>query len=347
MLFARAFDNPVLLGRIRRLRKNPLGGYGVALAAIAIATLVRLAVTGLVSDVAPFATYFLAITFVALACGFWPGMVAVFLSVVAGWFLFLSPTISFAVDADESWALLLFILVASINVALTSGLIAGLLVEEERQRFLIQELRHRSQNLFAVIQTIVSRSFVEGQSLSQVKEALNGRLAALARTHAMLADRAWVGASLREIVAEELGGFVQQVSVTGCDMIVNTPAAQNFALIVHELATNAVKYGALSSPDGGVRIDGRIEGTDGKGQFRFVWRETGGPPVTPPTRKGFGTAILDQLAKNFGQKVEAVYHPGGLIYELVVSLSVIGAQQPEASPLLKAPIKEGAIGTQV
>ena len=185
MLFGRTFDNPALLGRIRRLRKNPVAGYAVALGAVTIATLVRWAVTQLVSATAPFVTYFLAIIFVALACGFWPGMVAVLLSVLAGAVLFLPPAFSFAVDPAEVWALLLFAVVASINVALTSGLIAGLLIEDERQKFLIQELRHRSQNLFAIIQTIVSRSFVAGQTSSQAKEALEGRLAALARTHAM------------------------------------------------------------------------------------------------------------------------------------------------------------------
>jgi two-component sensor histidine kinase len=250
VLFAHYFDNPGLLRRIRRLRKNPLAGYAIALAAVAIATLVRLAVAGLVSATVPFATYFLAIIFVALACGFWPGMAAVLLSVVAGWFLFLAPTFSFALHADETWALLLFVLAASINVALTSGLIAALLIEDDRQKFLIQELRHRSQNLFAVIQTIVSRSFVEGQTLSQTKHALDGRLGALARTHAMLADRAWVGAPLKDIVEEELNGFAQQISITGCDLVINTTAAQSFAMIVHELATNATKHGALSSPGG-------------------------------------------------------------------------------------------------
>ena len=190
MLFGRTFDNPALLGRIRRLRKNPVAGYAVALGAVTIATLVRWAVTQLVSATAPFVTYFLAIIFVALACGFWPGMVAVLLSVLAGAVLFLPPAFSFAVDPAEVWALLLFAVVASINVALTSELIAGLLIEDERQKFLIQELRHRSQNLFAIIQTIVSRSFVAGQTSSQAKEALEGRLAALARTHAMLADTA-------------------------------------------------------------------------------------------------------------------------------------------------------------
>jgi len=191
-------------------------------------------------------------------------------------------------------------------------------------------LRHRSQNLFAIIQTIVSRSFVAGQTSSQAKEALEGRLAALARTHAMLADTAWVGASLKEIVAEEVTGFVHQVSVSGCDLVVNTPTAQNFALIVHELATNAVKYGALSSPEGRIRIDGSIEAVGGKGQFRFVWRELGGPLVIAPTRKGFGTEILSRLAKSFGEKVEAVYRPEGLTYELVVPLSVIGVRSAVA-----------------
>jgi two-component sensor histidine kinase len=338
VLFAHYFDNPGLLRRIRRLRKNPLAGYAIALAAVAIATLVRLAVGGLVSATVPFATHFLAIVFVALACGFWPGMAAVLLSVVAGWFLFLTPAFSFALDANEAWALLLFVLAASINVALTSGLIAALLIEDDRQKFLIQELRHRSQNLFAVIQTIVSRSFVEGQTLSQTKQALDGRLGALARTHAMLADRAWVGAPLKDIVQEELNGFAQQISVTGCDLVINTTAAQSFAMIVHELATNATKHGALSSADGRIRISGSIEGVDGKEQFRFVWSESGGPPAAPPTRRGFGSAILFNMAKSFGQNVEALYRPEGLTYELMVLLSAIAppssaiAPHAEASP---------------
>jgi two-component sensor histidine kinase len=323
VLFAQAFDNPGLLRRIRQLRRNPLAGYAIALAAVVIATLVRLAVGDLVSATAPFVTYFLAILFAALACGLWPGMAAVLLSIVAAWFLFVPPAFSPAVDADGLWSLLIFTLVASINVALTSGLIAALLIEDDRHKFLIQELRHRSQNLFAVIQAIVSRSFVEGQTLSQAKQALNGRLAALARAHAMLADRAWVGAPLKKILEEELTGFVQQVSVAGCDLVINTTAAQNFALIVHELATNAAKHGALSATEGRVRISGSVEGCDGKQQFRFLWSESGGPPATPPARQGFGSAILFNMARSFGQNVEASYRPEGLTYELVVLLSAI------------------------
>lgn len=156
---------------------------------------------------------------------------------------------------------------------------------QERQQFLTNELYHRSQNLFTVIQAIASRSLAEGQTLSEAKETLNGRLAALARAYAMLANAAWEGAPLKEIVAQSLAGFPKNVSLTGCDIFVNASAAQNFALIVHELATNAVKYGALSSPAGHVEIEGRVERPDGDGQFVFLWKETGGPPVVGPTQK--------------------------------------------------------------
>ena len=118
-------------------------------------------------------------------------------------------------------------------------------------------------------------------------------------------------------------GLESQVSVRGCNIVVNTPAAQNFALIVHELRTNAVKYGALSSPSGHVTIDGLIEATNGKGQLRFRWNESGGPPVVEPTRKGFGSAVLLETAKRFGRAAAAVYHPEGLTYEFRVLLSEI------------------------
>jgi two-component sensor histidine kinase len=146
---------------------------------------------------------------------------------------------------------------------------------------------------------------------------------ALAHTHTMLANNAWVGAPLNEIVSQELNGFESQVSVRGCNIVVSTPAAQNFALIVHELRTNAVKYGALSSPSGRVTIDGLIEGINGKRQFRFRWNESGGPPAIEPTRKGFGSAVLLETAKRFGKAAAAVYRPEGLTYEFRVLLSAI------------------------
>src|ERR1700750_3116980 len=137
---------------------------------------------------------------------------------------------------------------------------------------------------------------MESQSLSEAKQAIEMRLAALARTHAMLADSGWTGAPLEQIVSEELTSFVNQVSCTGCSLLLNTPAAQSFALIIHELATNAVKHGALSTPGGRIAIRGREQDHNGVRLFQFEWTETGGPAVREPERKGFGSSILNGMA---------------------------------------------------
>jgi two-component sensor histidine kinase len=323
MLFANVLGDQGVIERIRRLRKKPIGAYGLAVLSVALTILLRLAVGSIVSASVTFTTFFVAIIIAAFVGGFWPGMVAVILSAVSGWYLFLPPAFSFALEQPEAFALLLFVIVATVAVAVVSGLVGSILIHEERQKFLFRELQHRSQNLFAVIQAIASRSLVEGQPLSQIKEILNGRLMALAHTHSMLANNAWVGAPLNEIIARELSGFEGQVSVKGCDIVVDTPAAQNFALIVHELRTNAVKHGALSSPGGHVTIDGLVLGDNGQGQFRFTWSESGGPRVIEPTRQGFGSAVLLEMAKRFGQAATAVYRPEGLTYEFQALLSAI------------------------
>ena len=102
------------------------------------------------------------------------------------------------------------------------------------------------------------------------------RLAALTRTHAMLADSGWTGAPLEQIVSEELTSFANQVSCIGCGLLLNTPAAQTFSLIIHELATNAVKHGALSRPEGRITIQGGIRSCEGGELFEFSWIESGG-----------------------------------------------------------------------
>ncbi|MBR0793786.1 DUF4118 domain-containing protein [Bradyrhizobium jicamae] len=338
MLFAHAFDKPNLLGRIRRFRKNAAWVYGSAIGIVAVATLVRLALHHELLTTAPFTTYSLAVLCSALAGGFWPGMVTLAASVVAGSILFLPPAFSVALADGAGWTLLMFALFGSINVVLISGLIASILLHDEHQQFLFGELRHRSRNLFAVVQSIVSRTIVESQTLSEAKQALETRLATLARTHAMLADSGWMGAPLDQIVSEELMSFANQVSCVGCGLILNTPAAQTFALIIHELATNAVKHGALSRPEGQVTIVGRIEASKGNNLFQFAWTEVGGPPVEAPRRRGFGSSILSGMAKRFAQNVDMDYRPEGLTYELQASLASIQASHEVNSTL------DGGIG---
>ena len=325
MLLGKVFENYDLLAWLRRLRQRRL-------------------LWGVVSEAGPFTIYSLAIIIAALVCGFWPGMMATVLSVLIGSYFFVPPTFSFALlSTKEAWTVTMFAVVASINVALVSGLVAALLRHDDRQLLLFRELQHRSQNLFAVIEAIASRTLIEGQTIANAKEVFAGRLNALARTHSMLANNAFLGAPLKEIVAQELTSFSDQVTVTGCDIAVNTRAAENFALIIHELATNAVKYGALSTRQGRVAIQCSIDGANGSGQFRFEWRESGGPPVSPPARKGFGSTILFEVAKQFSQDVQAKFSPEGFTYQLRSLLAGIEAPRAESPASLAAATQERAV----
>ena len=121
------------------------------------------------------------------------------------------------------------------------------------------------------------------------------------------------------------------MDIAGCDIVVSPSAAQQFALIIHELATNALKYGALSRHEGHVSIRGATERLDGGGRFSFVWKERGGPPVSPPIRKGFGSVILFDSAQHFG-RVTMNYAAEGLTYELEVDLEATDATPTWAKP---------------
>jgi len=171
---------------------------------------------------------------------------------------------------------------------------------EERQQLLMNELAHRGKNLLAVIQTIVSRSLSGSKSLAEAREALMQRLQALAHSQAMLVDGAFEGAPLAEIVRREFEALSSRVKAAGPDVMLDPKATQTFALLVHELATNAIKYGALSNPDGSIDISWSIDRKGPEARFKFHWQERGGPPVSPPTRQGFGRILIEKAAaQNF------------------------------------------------
>jgi PAS domain S-box-containing protein len=195
---------------------------------------------------------------------------------------------------------------------------------QEREKLLARELQHRTQNLFLVIQAIVGRTLVQGQSVEDAKRQLTGRLNALAGAHSSLLGSFSDGVSLAEILHRELSGIAPKaVTVTGCDVVLNADAAQQFALIIHELATNAVKYGALSRAEGRVAVSGLITETADAKTFSLVWTERGGSLVERPTRRGFGSSILFEAAQQFGMVVEADYPPEGLVYSLRIALEDI------------------------
>ena len=153
---------------------------------------------------------------------------------------------------------------------------------------------------------------------------LKQRIQALARSQSVLLTEGFEGAPVAEIIRLEFEGFSDRVKVVGPHMMLNPRAAQTFALVVHELATNATKYGALSRPEGQVAIDWSIEGTGTEARFKFEWQEIDGPPVAPPTRKGFGRILLEKaVARDFDAQPKIKFAPEGLIYEIDAPLSVV------------------------
>jgi PAS domain S-box-containing protein len=198
---------------------------------------------------------------------------------------------------------------------------------EEHQKFLMGELAHRGGNLLAVIQSIVSRSLAGTKPLAEERNTLTRRLQALARSQSALMNKGFQGALVAEIVRLEFEGFSDRVTAAGPDVMLNSRAAQTFALLLHELATNAIKYGALSLEDAGqVDMHWSIEGEAAEARFKFQWQERDGPPVVVPTRKGFGSLLLEKLAsQDFGAPPKITFAPRGLGYSIDASLPAMTA----------------------
>jgi len=160
---------------------------------------------------------------------------------------------------------------------------------EARQSLLIRELQHRAKNLLAIVQSIVSNTLRNSKDLHTVNDTVSGRLQALARAQEFIAAGPGGGAPIGEIVQAELSAFGGRVSIIGPALIAGTAFAQMFAIVVHELATNATKYGSLAVPEGQVDVRWQVEED---ASLLFSWKERGGPPVQPPAALGFGSEVM-------------------------------------------------------
>lgn len=187
----------------------------------------------------------------------------------------------------------------------------------ERRQFLINELNHRVKNTLATVQSIAHQTLRPGQSPGEARSLLTARLIALSGAHDILTRENWETADLRDIVAQALGPFEPEAGarfdVQGPSMRIAPRAAVALAMALHELATNAAKYGALSTEAGRVSVTWSLSAGDGQSRLVLDWRERGGPPVTPPSRKGFGSRLLLQgLTADLGAAAQIGYEPGGL-----------------------------------
>ncbi len=225
--------------------------------------------------------------------------------------------------------------------------------EEERQMLLAREVDHRARNVLAVVQSVVR--LTRSENPKDFAAAVEGRVAALARAHSLLSRDRWTGADLEEVVREEFAAYRDGAApeISGPRLRLDAASVQPLSMVVHELVTNAAKYGALSLPGGRVRVGWRLS-PDGD-RLLIDWRERGGPPLPgPPPRRGFGTALIAATVRGqLGGHFEHHWEPEGLRYAFdlpaATALAVAGgrAEAPAAAEPVAEPPGAALYGRRV
>ncbi len=207
------------------------------------------------------------------------------------------------------------------------------IVAEEQHLLLAREVDHRAKNVLAVVQALLSLTPASGEEARRFAEAVSGRVAAMARAHVLLARARWAGAELRTLLEEELAPFAagrpEQVALEGPRLLLPADLVQPLALVLHELATNAAKYGALSAVDGRLRVSWRISPEDA---LTLVWCESDGPPLDgAPARQGFGSRLVRRILHHQLQgRSHHDWRPEGLCCVLTIPLPSASAAPPPA-----------------
>ncbi len=187
---------------------------------------------------------------------------------------------------------------------------------EEHTKMLARETDHRAKNLLALVQATVH--LTQAGTIQEFKATIEGRLQALSNVHTLLAESRWAGAKLHTLVNEELAPYCLEITsradILGPDLVLQPQLAQAIAMILHELTTNAVKYGALSVPSGRLRV----EWLRGDRHLVIRWCEADGPPVEPPQRQGFGTRVVNRVIQDVKGTLRFDWSPEGIACEIVV-----------------------------
>jgi two-component sensor histidine kinase len=210
---------------------------------------------------------------------------------------------------------------------------------EELQRLLLNELNHRVKNTLATVQSLVAQTLRGADDMGVARTAITARILSLANAHDLLTARSWSGADIALVVGRAVAPFTaDRFDIDGPSLDLSPKQTLALSLALHELATNAVKHGALSGTEGRVSLTWSA----GDGALRLAWRETGGPAVAPPTRRGFGTRLLvDGLSRDLGGTTTLTFGPDGVCFEITAALGETdaddaigwrGADDPATSP---------------
>jgi two-component sensor histidine kinase len=292
--------------------------YGIAFAIIVGGVLGRLALDQAIPDRLPFITFFPTVALVAYFCSRRTTLFALLVCTFAGLYWIDEPA------GAHAWA---YHAIGGAVFALTAWMIVYLVEELQRARRLSQaheeqlelinrELTHRISNLFAIATSICQQTIRQGGTGEQIEAAIGDRLRALATAQRLLDVTSRRGAEMRALVLQVLEPMApasDKLVLQGPEIHLPVAATTPFALVLHELATNATKYGAWSQ-DGRVVVSWQSE----NGTLAITWQEVGGPSVTPPVRQGLGTALIKSAVPR--AKIEFDFQPGGAVCRVALPL---------------------------
>jgi two-component sensor histidine kinase len=259
----------------------------------------------------PFATYFPAILITTLVAGIYAGIFATVLSSAVAWYIFVPPNNewpTFTTDSVVNLCLFVFASATIVWIAQQYRILLRRLDQEENYRqVVVDELGHRVKNKLATIYAILRH---ELRGHDDIWQSVSGRLRALSAADDFIVNSDGEGVDLRQILEMELQPYgSERISIQGKPVHLFSKLPTVLALVFHELATNAAKYGSLSSVDGRLDVTWQEHGE----QINVDWVEHGGPPVTVPSRRSFGSNLIERSLDGFGGSAKIEYAPAGVI----------------------------------
>lgn len=338
-------------------QRSPRFRWLLALGLAVLAFVVRYGLNDALPPGFPYLTFFPAVIVTTLIAGLWPGIVSAALCGLAAWFVFIAPASSFELNPGALTALAFYAFIVSVDIFIIHGITVTaqnlraeretmaelaaslqrtnltLAQSESEQQLLSQEIGHRLKNQLALVEAIVSQTMRTQSDLPTISRVLADRLSVLGDAQDMVIAGDAGQASVLQIVQKvaQLHGdrLRDRFIVDGPAISLASRPTLSLSMILHELGTNATKYGALSTAEGMVSIRWAVETIDGRPGFVLRWRETGGPPVVEPSSRGFGTRLVRAgLSGAIGAKVAMVFAPEGLTCELTADLASLQSERP-------------------
>ncbi|WP_210164378.1 HWE histidine kinase domain-containing protein [Allorhizobium undicola] len=296
----------------------------------------------------PYVTFFPAVLLVGFVFGVGPGALMAVLGGLASWYFFIPPYFSFEVSLSTTIAMLLYCFVVITDLGLTALMMRAYRAEKlaraevemlaEQQEVMARELDHRLKNVFATINAIISLSQRHASDVPGFSQALRERLNAMARSNLLLRGlRPGDEATVQSVIAQSLEPFdkrgTARIELHGPAISVSGQAVVLLSLILHELGTNAVKYGAFSVQDGQIRIDWKVDGSENEKHLEIRWQERGGPCPKPQDdgEGGFGSVLVRKVIGAVRGSATLRFPPEGAVADLMIPLSAITPKQTEES----------------